>query len=188
MGASRGLTVAVLAGAGFLQSGCSSPIEALPPSLETIRVLREQAVPPMSLGAFVSGDKSIGRTISVRLGVLNAPKGRTFAEFLGSTFETELVAAGKLDAASRLRIEGVLTESRIAEDFKKGGGLLGARITLLRDGAPVFSKDYRAETKWNSDWIGALAIEQAFVDYNGLYAQLVRQVLSDPEFVAAAKQ
>lgn len=184
----RPLALAVLAGALTLLAGCSAPVEDLPPSLETIRVLREQAVPPLALGSFVSGNKAIGRSISVRLGVLHAPKGRNFAQFLGSTFETELKAAGKLDPASRLRIDGVLTESRIAEDFKKGGGLLGARITLLRDGKPVFVRDYRAETKWNSDWIGAIAIEQAFNDYNGLYAQLVRKVLSDPEFVAAAKQ
>jgi hypothetical protein len=180
--------LAALAGLCALLAACTSPVAELPPSLETIRVLREQAVPPMALGSFVSGSKAIGRSISVRLGVLRAPKGRNFAEFLGSTFETELKAAGKLDAASRLRIEGVLTESRIVENSKKGSGMLGARITLLRDGVPALSKDYRVETNWNSDWIGAIAIEQAFTDYNGLYAQLVRKVLADPEFVAAAKQ
>lgn len=184
----RSVAMAIALGLGGTLSACSAPIEDLPPSIETIRVLREQAVPPLALGSFVSGNKAIGRTIAVRLGVLHAPKGRNFAEFLGSTFETELKAAGKLDPASRLRIDGILTESRIAEDFKKGGGMLGARITLLRDGKAAFAKDYRVEAKWNSDWIGAIAIEQAFLDYNGLYAQLVRQVLADPEFVAAAKQ
>lgn len=187
-GYARPLAFIALAGATVLLPGCSTPVEDLPPSSETIRVLREQAVPPLALGAFVLGNKAIGRSIAVRLGVLHAPKGQNFAQFLGSTFATELRAAGKLDPASQLRIEGVLIESRIAEDFKKGGGMLGARISLLRDGKPVFTRDYRAETHWNSDWIGAIAIEQAFNDYNGLYAQLVRKVLSDPEFVAAAKQ
>ncbi|MCW1403686.1 hypothetical protein OKA06_15755 [Novosphingobium sp. MW5] len=169
-------------------AGCSAPVAELPPSLETIRVLREQAVPPLALGTFTSGNKAIGRSISVRLGVLHAPKGKTFAEFLGATFETELKAAGKLDPASPLRIDAVLNESRIDEDFKKGGGALGAKVTLLRGGRAVLAKDYRVDAKWGSDWIGAIAIDQAFTNYNGLYAQLVRKVLSDPEFVAAAKQ
>ncbi|MBS0255401.1 MAG: hypothetical protein JSS36_09395 [Proteobacteria bacterium] len=167
---------------------CAEPMGELPPSLESVRVLRNQAVPPLAIGRFVSGDKAIGRTITVRLGVLHAPKGKDFASFLGATFETELRAAGKLDPAAPLRIDGTLTESRIDEDFRKGGGVLGARITLLRQGVPVFSKAYQVETHWDSSLIGAIAIEQAFNDYNGLYAQLARKVFADPDFVAAAKQ
>ncbi len=172
----------------LLTASCSTPIAELPPSLETVRALREQAVPPLALGSFVPGSKDIGRSISIRLGILHAPKGQNFAEFLGATFETELKAAGKLDPASLLRLNGMLTESRASEDFKKGGGSLGAKITLLRGGKTVLAKDYRVETKWHSDFIGALAIDEAFFQYNAMYAQLVRQVLSDPEFVAAAKQ
>jgi hypothetical protein len=86
-----------------------------------------------------------------------------------------------------LRLDGVLTESRASEDFKKGGGSLGARISLWRGGKLVLAKDYRVDTTWHSDFIGALAIEEAFLQYNALYAQLVRKALSDPELIAAAK-
>ncbi|MBU6396498.1 MAG: hypothetical protein KGQ75_18170 [Sphingomonadales bacterium] len=169
-------------------TACAMPVADLPPSLETVRVLRNQDVPPMALGPFTAASKEVGRSIAIRLGVLKPPKGRNFAEFLGATFETELKAAGKLDPASPLQLGGVLTESRASEDIKKGGGSLGARITLSRGGRPVFAKDYHVETKWHSDFIGAIAIEEAYQQYNALYAALVRQVLSDPEFVTAAKQ
>ena len=96
-------------------------------------------------------------------------------------------AAGKLDPASPLRLDGVLTESRASEDFKNGGGSLGARISLWRGGKLVLAKDYRVDATWHSDFIGALAIEEAFLRYNALYAQLVRKALSDPELIAAAK-
>lgn len=168
-------------------SGCTAAIDDVPPSLETMRVLRDQGVPPMALGAFTPASREIGRAITIRLSVLHAPKGRTFAEFLGATFETELRAAGKLDPASPLRLDGVLTESRASEDFKNGGGSLGARISLWRGGKLVLAKDYRVDAKWHSDFIGALAIDEAFLQYNALYAQLVRKALSDPELIAAAK-
>lgn len=167
--------------------GCATPVVDLPPSLETVRALRNQNVPPLALGPFTPASREVGRNIGIRLGVLHPPKGRNFAEFLGATFETELKAAGKLDPASPLRLSGVLTESRASEDIKKGGGSLGARIMLSRGGKTVFAKDYRVETTWRSDFIGALAIEEAFTQYNALYAALVRQALSDPEFVAAAR-
>lgn len=82
----------------------------------------------------------------------------------------------------------MLTESHASEDFKKGGGSLGAKISLMRNGLAVFTKDYRVETKWHSDFIGAIAIDEAFLQYNALYAQLVRQAFSDPEFITAAKR
>lgn len=179
---------ALLATACALLGACTSAIDELPPSIETLRVLREQSVPPMALGSFTPANGSVGRNVTIRVSVMHAPKGRNFAEFLGSTFETELKAAGKLEPASRLRIEGVLTESRASEDFSKGGASLGAQISLVRDGSVLLSKPYHVESKWHSDFIGAIAIPEAFRQYNSLYALLVRQVLSDPEFIAAAKQ
>lgn len=181
------LRLALGVAAIIMAAGCTSAIEDLPPSLETVRVLREQNVPAMGLGAFIAASPALGRGIAIRLSTMHAPKGRNFAEFLGATFETELKAAGKLDPASPLRIEGVLTESRASEDFKNGGGRLGARITLTRGGRPLLTKDYAVDAKWHSSFIGALAIEEAFLQYNAMYAQLVRKVLSDPEFVAAAR-
>ena len=52
----------------------------------------------------------------------------------------------------------------------------------------MLAKEYRVEAKWHSDFIGALAIDEAFLQYNALYALLVRQALSDPELIAAAKR
>jgi len=175
--------------AGFvlaLLSACAVPIQELPPSLETVRVLRNQAVPPIALGPFTPASKEVGHSILILLGTLRPPKGCNFAEFLGATFEIELRAAGKFGSAARLQLGGVLTESRASEDFKTGGAL-GARIALTRAGWPVFAKDYRVEAKWHADIIGALAIEEAFNQYNALYDALVHQTQSDPDFVAAAK-
>ena len=168
-------------------TGCASQIDDLSPSFETLRVLREQAVPPIALCAFSSASKDLGRSVTIRVSVMHAPKGQDFADFLRNAFATDLRAAGTLDPASTLHLEGVLTESHVGEDFAKGGASLGATITLRRAGAVIFSKPYRVEARWNSDFIGAIAIPEAFRQYNALYATLVRQVFSDPAFLAAAK-
>jgi len=172
-----------------LQLGaCTSQIDAISPSFETVQVLREKAVPSLALGKFIPVSRDIGRSVAIRMSVMHAPKGQNFAEFLGASFETELKAAGKLNPSSPLRLQGVLTESHASEDLARGGASLAATITLTQSGKTVFSKPYRVETRWRSDFIGAIAIPEAFRQYNSLYALLVRQVLSDPGLITAAKQ
>lgn len=172
----------------LLLGGCTTRIDPLSPSLETLRLLRENSVAVMALGRFTSASKDIRNSVTIRLSAMKAPKGRSFAEFLAATFETELVAAGKLDAASPLVLEGILTESRVGEDMAKGEASLGATIRLRRSGVIIFSRPYRVETRWKSDFIGALAIPEAFRQYNSLYALLVREALSDPDLIEAARQ
>jgi hypothetical protein len=166
---------------------CTEQIQPLSASFETLQLLRENAVPPMALGSFTSASKEVGKTVTIRLSAMKPPKGGNFAEFLGATFETELQAAGKLDPASPLRIGAVLTESHVGEDMAKGRASLGATVALTRAGVEIFTRPYRVETRWQSDFIGALAIPEAFRQYNSLYALLVRKAMSDPELLAAAK-
>jgi hypothetical protein len=165
-----------------------APIDTVPPSFETLRLLREQGVPPMALGVFTATTGAQDQAISIRGSTMRAPKGGNFGDFLRLTFESELTAAGKLDPAAPTSIAGVLTESRAGEDLAKGKATLGARVTVMRDGKVLLEKPYRVEAAWKSDFIGAIAIPEAFRQYNALYAQLVRQIFADPAFIAAVKQ
>jgi hypothetical protein len=169
-------------------AGCvSTQIDEVPPSFETLQTLREQQVPPLRVGRFALGE-GVPRRMMIRGSDLHPPKGEDFADFLRATFEGELKAAGNLDPAAPLQIDGVLIESHAGENMKTGHASLAARINLTRRGAIVLAKDYRVETQWKSDFIGAIAVPDAFREYNGLYAALVRNVLGDPEFIAAAKR
>ncbi|MBO9603064.1 MAG: hypothetical protein J7496_11230 [Novosphingobium sp.] len=172
----------------LLSAGCiSTEIDEIPPSFETVRLLREQDIPPLALGEFVSGPNAPGRSVTIRGSDMHAAKGSNFAQFLGANFESELKAAGKLDPGSPLRLSGVLTESHAGENLSSGKAWLAAEISLSRNGRTIFTRPYRADSQWKSDFIGAIAIPDAFREYNALYALLVRQALGDPDFIAAAK-
>jgi outer membrane lipoprotein SlyB len=182
----RSLSIALLASLGL--SGCvSTQVDEAPPSFETLQVLRNRDIPMVALGEFVLAP-GVGRTVSIRGSTMGPPKGGNYAGFLGSTFEKELRAAGKFDSAAVTRISGVLTESRAGENLSTGKAALAARIAVSRDGKELFTKPYRVETQWKSDFIGAIAIPDAFMQYNSLYALLVRQVFADPEFIMAVRQ
>jgi hypothetical protein len=170
-------------------AGCvSAEIDQITPSIETLKLLRQSGVPPLELANFKEGEKTkLGRSINIRGSTLNAPKGGTFVDFLQQTVKAELEAAGKLDVGSPIAISATLNESRAGENIAKGKAALGAEFQVLKSGQSVFRKQYRVESKWDSEFIGALAIPEAFRQYNALYAELVRSVFSDPEFIAALK-
>jgi hypothetical protein len=177
--------------AASLVAGCAHvQIDEAAPSIETLKILRGSGVPSMATGRFLDagGKKPIARTVNIRGSTMRPPKGEDFAGFLRLAFEGELKAAGKFDAAAPVSITARLTESHAGENMAKGGAALGAEISLVRGGAPFFTKAYRVETKWQSEFIGALAIPEAFRQYNALYPTLVRQVFADPEFVGALKR
>lgn len=185
----RGRATVLAIGTALLLSGCvSMAVDELPASLETLQVLRAADIPALALGSFTVSKGLAARSINIRGSTMHPAKGSNFADFLGETFGTELRAAGKLDPSAPLVLSGELTENKAGENLSSGTASLGATMTLSRGGKPVFSKAYRAETKWKSDFIGAIAIPDAFRNYNALYAALVRQTLSDPEMIAALKR
>lgn len=171
-------------------SACvNAPVDEISPSFDTLKLLRAESIPPISLGSFGDAPQArIGRSINIRGSTLRAPKNGTFSDFLKQTVQTELTAAGVFNSTAATSLEAVLTESRASENLSSGGASLAAEFRVRRSGALVFAKPFRVETSWKSDFIGAIAIPEAFRQYNGLYALLVRRALSDPELIAALRQ
>lgn len=185
----RWYALAAVFAAAALCACVHAPIDAVSPSIETLKLLRQPGIAPVALGRFADADGvRIGKSINIRGSTLNAPSGGSFADFLKSTLQAELEAAGKMDAASPTILNAALTESRASENMASGNTSLGAELSLVRGGATIFSKRYRVESQWKSEFIGALAIPEAFRQYNALYALLVRQAFSDPEMIAALRR
>ena len=171
--------------------GCvSTQIDETTPSIETLKLLRARDIAPVSLGTFtdVRDGAGSGRSINIRGSTLHAAKGKRFVDFLKDTMATELKASAKLDPNSPITISAALNESRAGENLSSGGASLGAKFSISRSGVAAFSKQYRVDTKWESDFLGAIAIPEAFRQYNALYALLVREAFADPEFVAALRK
>jgi hypothetical protein len=175
---------------GLLPACMHTRVDETPPSIETLKLMRAADIPQVALGPFTDagGKRPLARTVVIRGSTMKPPKGSNFAEFLKLSFESELKAAGKLDPAAGIVVTGRLTESRASENLSKGGAALAAEISVQRNGVPVFTRPYRIDTLWKSEFIGALAIPEAFRQYNTLYPLLVRQVFADPDFQKALKQ
>jgi hypothetical protein len=171
-----------------LLSGCiHAPVDELGPSFETVKLIRAASFPLVALGDFTvsPGQTAFAKRINIRGSSMGPPKGADFAAFLKQTLETQLVAAGKYDAASPVRISAEMVKNRAGENMAKGSAQIAATFTVKHGTERRFSRTYEVENSWKSEFIGALAIPEAFRQYNELYGQLVQKVLADPEFTAA---
>ncbi len=164
-----------------------APVDELGPSFETVKLIQASQFAPVALGSFTAAasQQKFAKQINIRGSTMGPPKGGDFPGFLKQTLMSELAAAGRYDAGSIVSISAEMTKNNAGENLAKGAAQIAATFIVSRGGKPVFTRDYEVENRWKSDFIGAIAIPEAFQQYNELYSQIVRKVLSDPEFVAA---
>ena len=184
--------VALVTAAGLTLAACATaPMSEPVANIDTIQKITASGIPSIKVGAFVPGpglapakDKSVNsRAATVK------PPGGSFAGYLGRTLAAELNAAGKLDAASGLEVSGFLVESELhSASTVTGDASLAARFVLKRDGVVAYDKTLRVTDTWKSAFMGVEAIPDAINHYYGLYGTLVRTLLQDPEFIAAARR
>ncbi len=169
-------------------NGCiHGPVDEIGPSFETVKLVRSANFQPVALANFTvsPSQAAFSKRINIRGSTMGPPKGADFAAFLKQTFETQLTAAGRFDATAPISISAEMTKNRAVENMSKGSAQIAATFTVMRGEEKRFSRSYEVENLWKSEFIGALAIPEAFRQYNELYGQLIQKVLSDPEFTAA---
>ncbi|MBX3653152.1 MAG: hypothetical protein KF686_03135 [Ramlibacter sp.] len=175
----------VLTGCAQIQLG--APV----PGIDNIQKARSAGIAPVSLGIFsLAPGKPAGMDQSViaRTNRIFSPYDSSFAKYLKENLAADLRAAGLLDAASAVVIEGQLTESELDAAIGVGTGSVAARITVTRSGAKVYDRELRVSGSWESSFVGAYAVSAAVNEYSLLYRKLVSALLDDPAFRRAAKR
>ncbi len=180
-----------LAAAAFISlslAACSTQIGAPQASMSAIETIRGQTIPAINVGEFVPGPNlspSDDKSVTIRaINNFKAPGG-SFAGALRDTLTADLRAAGRFDSASPYVLQGTLNSRNVDSSIGTGTASLDAKFTLLKGGKPVFDKDLAVSTKWNSSFIGAVAIPDAINNFTGLYEKLSLKLFSDPDLKAA---
>ena len=174
--------------AALSMAGCvHGPIDELGPSFQTVRLIQAAQFPPVGLGEFVAAPDQVrfARRINIRGSTMSPPKGSDFPTFLKQTMQAELAASGRFDPSAPVTISAEMTRNSAGENMSTGKAQIAATFVIRKKGEVLFSKNYQVESQWKSQFIGALAIPEAFQQYNALYAELVRNAFADPHFVAA---
>ena len=188
LGARRWLAIAAIGTLAALSTGCALQAPPYAPSIDNVERLK--TLPSsMGVGAFSAAPGAPGATsISLRANSMESPVGADYAAYLAAALRQELTMAGKFDAASQIQIGGVLVKNDIAAaGISTNSGEIEARVTVKRGAETRFDKVVRAETSWESSFMGAIAIPKAQQQYPFLVQQLLRNLFSDADFVSAVK-
>ena len=181
----RYMRVICIALLGASLAGCTGLTMKSPTaSATTVEKLRVAKLAAATTGTFVLApgrDHSMDTSIGSR-GHAIVPGSGSFAQELRDEIVVELKASGLYDEKSNIVIEGQLTESELETGMGTGSGRLAAKFSVTRAGKPVYGKELAVEAKWDSSFLGAVAIPEAMNQYIALYKALAAKLFDDPEF------
>ena len=170
--------------------GCATVKMPVPTtaSADSLSTLRGANLAPARTGAFVLAPgkpASLDTTLDGLRGSSVEPANGSFAKTLREQLVVELKAAGLYDEASNTVITGELTDSQVDAAIGTGTARLGAHFVVTRDGKPVYDKAIVVDAKWDSSFVGAIALPAAINQYTALFKTLAGKLFADPDFLKA---
>jgi len=182
----RRLTALLMCTGTVVLVGCANVQLAEPTAVvENVQKARASGMAPVAIGAFnlaPGKNPSMDQAISIRSNRFYSPYDNSFSKYLAQTLAVNLRAAGLLATDSRWMIQGELTQSTLHVPTKQGKGSLAGRFFVLDEGRKTYDKEHEVEAKWESSFVGVVAIPAAINEYMALYHKLIGQLLDDPEF------
>lgn len=170
-----------------LVTGCAQLVAPpYAPDYEGIDSLKRTGPDKIAVGTAQPTDpKAAVNRLSLRGATLLSGSG-SFAKYLEDALISDLREIGVYDSAARTRIDATLLGNEIAiGQIATGTGFMEVELTVTRDGTRRLRKIYTARTSFESSFAGAVAIPKGQLEYSNLVKALLRQVYTDPAFIAA---
>lgn len=166
--------------------GCAAvKLPAPTASSDSVQQLRSADLQPMRTGRFALAagkDADMDRSQGGLRGATVSAESGSFSQYLKDVIVAELKAAGLYDENAKALISAQLTDSQLDAGIGTGTGRLAAHFVVVRGGAAVFDKTLSVEDKWESSFVGAVALPEAINRYSRLYKRLAAELFRDPEF------
>lgn len=183
----RYLSFAAVCLTAFLATGCAQLVA--PPYSADYAVLDQlkRAQPDKTaVAAFQPTDpKHEVNHLTLRAARLNSASG-SFAKYLEDALIGDLKEISVYDPSAHTRIDAVILHNEMAiGGISTGEGLMDVELTVTREGVQRLHKTYKARTSFESSFLGGIAIAKGQSEYPNLVRTFLRNVYSDPAFIAA---
>jgi hypothetical protein len=164
----------------------SPPAPKYQPAIDNTGLLLKQST-KRGVGKFTAAAEVSNRSLAVRTSQLTGGSDGTFSTYLHDAIIAELQTSARYDASSELEISGILTRNELSSGIGTGTATVGAEFALTRNNQVCFKKTLVAEHKWESSFIGAVAIPTAFSNYPTTVQKLLGELFADADFIAAVR-
>ena len=179
---------AALAALVLLASGCA-PLMAPPYAADYEALDRLEATRPGMVAvarAQPTDPEDKVNNVRMRSTRLVSPNG-SFALYLEEAMRRDLAEISILDPKAPTRIAARILVNELDLGVLNGGGRMEVEIVVTRADTQRLRRTYRAETKFESGYGGAVAVPAGQAEYPRLVRELLRQVYADAQFVAAIR-
>ena len=170
----------------LVMAGCANvTLDATGATPATVEKLRSAGLAPAQVGTFrlaPGKDPAMDTSLGGLRGNSLVPAKGSWSQLLKDTVQVELAAAGLVDPASQIVIEGLLTDSKVDAAIGTGTGRLAARFVVKNAGRVTYDKELAVDAQWESSFMGAVAIPTAMNQYGALYKSLVAKLIDEPDF------
>lgn len=171
-------------------AACASVAPKYTPVPDNVNRLRDAGIGPVKLGEFKAdpANAEAVNQLSIRGGAYSSPYEGSFVNYLREAVRQDLEDARLISPDSKVEVAGVLIRNELSAGMSKGTAAIEARFTVTRDTKVRFDKTKSATHEWESSFVGAVAIPRAQQNYPVVVQQLLSQLYSDSDFVAALKK
>lgn len=169
--------------------GCTTVAPRYGFAPENVQTLRDAGTTSVRLGDFtVAPGLPSATRVSLRLNPMVSPYGTGCADYLREAIRQEFAEAGRLSSNAQTELSGILLRNDVdATGMIRGQANLSARIVVKRAAETVYDRVYMAETSWDSNYVGAIAIPRAVNAYPELVHRFVASLIGDAAFLAAIR-
>lgn len=170
--------------------GCAGPAPNYSPSIANVELLKKEGLETMRVGQVgaMSG-MSGAESMSLRANSMVSPVGSNYGDYLAAALRQELDLAKLLNPRSDVEVSGVLVKNNIdAGGISTSEGQIEARFIVKRLDQIKYDKVKKAEHKWDSSFVGGVAIPLAVNNYPVMVQKLLNGLFSDSDFIAATKK
>lgn len=170
--------------------GCAGPAPNYAPSIDNVETLKKiQGAPAVKTGTIaVTAGMPGAASLQLRANTMTSPVGKNYGDYIAAALRQELELAKLYNPQSGVEISGTLLKNNIdAGGISTNAGQIEARFVVTANGQVRFDKVKRIEKKWESSFVGAVAIPLAANNYPLMVQSLVAALVTDPDFVKAIR-
>jgi len=143
----------------------------------------------VGVGEFKLGPKGESLNhLTIRGSSYVSPVDKSWAAYLREALKAELAASSRLDDKSATVVTGTLLTNELdGSGTSVGTARISADFVVVRNGTQTYRRTLTADGKWESSFIGGIAIPAAQQHYVATVSALLSQLFADPDFVGAIK-
>jgi PBP1b-binding outer membrane lipoprotein LpoB len=167
----------------ILLTGCSIVAPPYQVSIDNVQQIKQANVDKITVEEIKSSKKL--DSISLRGNQLKPASG-SFGKYISSAIIEELKLANKYHSLSAKVVSGELVANDLdITGFSTGTGTVEVRFIVTENNKLIFEKNIQANSRFESSFMGAVAISNAQSSYDDLIQILIKQLFEDQEFLSA---